>query len=146
MSGQQDDFSDLGDHELVGGGSLGGDAFKDFDRVVEKLNPGTGCVDFTCTCTHCNRKVRISIPVLSELVPASQGITPRNEHDGQAWVVHQGVMYPAVNCPCGQMIQSITITPDRAHRLIGSMIRARGVSEPQVVARITEVRRLAGIR
>lgn len=97
-------------------GVLAGDAWSDQERVDDAINPDKVGWDFMLRCQTCGRLVKVTT-VWGELIVASVGLIPQDADSGQAWIYHQGFMYPPITCGCGKDIH-VPLTPDKAQRFL----------------------------
>lgn len=128
MSNYQQDFGDV-DHDIAGTrGVLGGDAFDQQERVIEKLNPQRIGFDFQCRCQSCGRPSVVTL-TWPEILVASCGRVPADSDTGQPWVSHDGKLYPPVRCTGCAGGLFIPMTPDKAMRLVETGIKAQHLQQ-----------------
>ncbi len=109
-------FSDV-EQDIAGTrGVLDGDAFRDQERIVEKVNPQGVGFDCQVKCSHCGRPAVVTIP-WPELMVAAMSVLPADMDTNLSWVAHQGYMYPPVRCGCNQPLH-VPINPDKAKRFL----------------------------
>lgn len=123
-------FSDV-EHDInIARGVLDGDAYRDQERVIERLSDDHRGFDFQCKCQNCGKPAVVSI-YWPELVVAGMGVLPLDMNSNQPWAAHQGFMYPPVRCGCGSMLP-VPITPDKANRFIETGVKMQCLSAQQV--------------
>lgn len=129
-------------------GVLGGDGFREFESIKEKMtkNPTAGGpplgYTFMLHCLGCSNQNAVSISWL-ELVDLAGGAVPLDPDSRRPWLFHQGKATPPISCGhCAKQI-FLYMTPDQCQRYVRAGIQVGGVDQNYVMQRTQQIRQQA---
>jgi hypothetical protein len=124
-------FDDVEDELGKINGVLDSDALRNQERIIEKLNPQGIGYDFHANCQNCNRQNSVTL-TWPEIIVASAGLLPVDEHSRRPWIAGRGAMFPPIGCAaCGEQLL-VPVTPDKAERYLRAGMAAKFLTPEQV--------------
>lgn len=126
----QHDFQDAEPDIANARGVLDSDAFRNQEKVTERINSDKQGYDFQVQCGSCGKSHVVMIP-WPELIVAGLRIVPADMHSNLPWQEKGGFMYPPVRCGCNYPL-FVPITPDKANRFVNTGISLQHLTEQGV--------------
>lgn len=142
--GIHDDFQN--DQEVIDNaqGVLGGDGFREFETIKEKMTPGQGTqppsgYTFILHCLNCSNNNAVSIGWV-ELVDVAGGAVPVDPDTGHRWRFNAGKATPQIWCAHCRKEIFVYLTPDQCQRYVRAGIQAGALDQTYVAQRTQAIR------